>query len=193
MIRFVIAAAIVALVLVGGYFLYSNLNAQPLAQQAPIETPSTVATSGPVATLAKSALNKEGIPESIGSSPLKTSSTGKDALDEFSKLHGEGFDLVNGYRAEYDGAGGAATLYVGQAKDNAAADAMVKQMASKISEGNAMFTDLKELVISDRTIYQVSGQNQLHFFYAINDKIVWLATDRELAADGLHSIWGIVK
>ncbi len=34
---------------------------------------------------------------------------------------------------------------------------------------------------------------QLHFFYAINDKIVWGAIDPNNAADPLHSMWGAVE
>jgi hypothetical protein len=66
-------------------------------------------------------------------------------------------------------------------------------MADKIGSGNGMFSNLQTLDISGRTIYEVQGLGQLHFFYAANDKIVWLASDPNHAPDALHSIWGAIK
>ncbi len=69
----------------------------------------------------------------------------------------------------------------------------LKEMADKIGAGNPMFTNLQELSIANRTLYQVEGQGQAHFFYAVNDKIVWLAADPVYAPDALRSLWSLVE
>ncbi len=203
-------AAIIAIVFVGGYFAYVNFLApRPVADvQSTGEVPSTdqlpanhppidqqAAPTGaaPMPTIVTAAVNKDGIPLTLSTLALQDSQMGKDALDMLAQMHGEGFDLVNGYRASYANSTNKATLYVGQAKDAATATKLASDMAAKIGTGNPMFTDLVPLNISGRTIYQVTGQGQLHFFYAINDKLVWLAIDQANAADGLHSIWGAIK
>lgn len=197
-------AAVVALVFVGGYLAYTTwLSPHPAADfqstgQLPANHPTLSAQAAPTGTIVMptivtAATNKDGIPETVSSLPLKGSQVGKDALDMLSKLHGEGFDLVNGYRGDYTDGKNKATLYVGQAKDAATASKLATEMSEKIGTANAMFTNLQELSISSRTIYEVTGQGQLHFFYAVNDKIVWLAVDSANAAEGLHSIWGAIK
>ncbi len=194
--KLVLVAGIVAVLFVGGYLAYATwLSPTPAATQAANLQSAAPQATEPIEmpTIVTSAVNKDGIPQTVSSLTLTNSQIGKNALDDLAKMHGEGFDLVNGYRADYGGDPPQATLWVGQAKDAAAATALAKSMADKIGQGNAMFTDLQELNISNRTIYEVKGQNQLHFFYAINDKLVWLAIGSDNAADGLHSIWGAIK
>ncbi len=192
--RLVLVALVVTVLVVGGYFAWTTFGhppSTPAAANAPSQDSS--GTSMMAATVVPATLNKDGIPTQLGSLKLTGSQVGKDALNEFAQLHGQGFDLVNGYRADYASGDSKSTLWVGQAKDANAAQSMAKTMADKIGAGNPMFTDLQELNISDRTIYEVKGQGQLHFFYAVNDKIVWVASDSANAADALHSIWGAIK
>ena len=144
-------------------------------------------------TIVPVALTKDGVPAQLGALSLTQTELGANALAEFAQLHGKGFDLVGGYRADYAGEGKQATLWVGQAKDSASAQAMLDAMAQKIGPSNAMFQNLQSLDISGRTLYTADGQGQKHFFYAVNDKIVWLAADATQAADVLHSLWSAVK
>jgi hypothetical protein len=144
-------------------------------------------------TIVPASLTKDGMPAKLGMLSLSESAMGTSALAEFAQLHGKDFELVGGYRADYTGGSGKATLWVGQAKDAAAAQAMLDQMAQKIGPNNGTFQNLQPLDISGRTLYQADGQGQKHFFYAVNDKIVWLAADAAHAADALHSLWSAVK
>jgi hypothetical protein len=198
--NFILTVLLATALFVGGYLAWTTwVSPRPATSvesasiqpndEPQLKTPAIT----PNPTIVTASVNKDGIPEKLGALSLTNSVLGKDALNEFAQLHGEGFDLLGGYRADYAGAGSKATLWVGQAKDAAAAEKLVKQMADKIGAGNPMFTNLKELSISSRTMYQVEGQGQSHFFYASNDKIVWLAADPAYAPDALHSLWGAVK
>jgi hypothetical protein len=188
--------------LLAGIILVSNLWAPP--QPAVVQplagsptTPSAPGTGGATPdtsiTIVAAPLTKEGIPAQLGSLTLTKTTQGPDALAELAQMHGGGFDLIGGYRADYAGEGSQATLWVGQAKDAAAAQAMVDAMAQKIGGGNQTFSDLQTLNIGGRKLYTVQGQDQQHFFYAVNHKIVWLAADPDQATDALHSLWGAVN
>lgn len=196
--KLVLLALLVTVVIVGGYWAYTTslgaVNPAVGAQTANLAD----STSAPPPTLANptivpAQLNKDGIPTEIGTMSLQKSQVGKDALNEFESMHGSGFDLKTGYRADYGNGAAKATLWVGQAQSADSAQSLTKDMADKIGAGNAMFTNLRTLNISGRTIYEVEGLGQLHFFYAADDKIVWLASDADHAPDALHSIWGAVK
>ncbi len=192
--KLIAGVLLVTVLFVGGYIAYTTWVA-PRPTTAASGQSAQTGSSADIAmpTIVPAVLNKDGIPENLGSLKLTGSELGKDALNEFAQLHGQGFDLVNGYRGDYSDGTATATLWVGQAKDAATAQKLTQEMADKISAGNAMFTNLRSLDISDRTIYEVDGQGQLHFFYASNDKIVWLAADSNTAPDALHSIWSVVQ
>jgi hypothetical protein len=129
------------------------------------------------------------IPQTLAGLKLVNSATGKDALREFESLHGKGFDLVGGYRANYARGKNTATLWVARANDAASALALTQEMAKKIGTANAMFQNLQELSINGRQLYVVDGQGQQHYFYANGDQVVWLAIDPPLASDALHALW----
>ncbi|MBI5029256.1 MAG: hypothetical protein HZB51_01920 [Chloroflexi bacterium] len=188
--NFILAIMLGTVVFLGIYLVWTTwVNPRPTVA----ESASAVAnpTVNPNITIVPSTLNKEGVPSKAGSLALTQTMTGTQALAEFAQLHGKGFDLLTGYMAHYGK--DEALLWVGQAKDDKAAIDMVAQMAEKIGPDNAMFKDLNELNISGRRLFTATGQGQQHFFYAVNDKIVWLAASPEQGADALHSLWSAVR
>ncbi len=194
--KYILVIGIIALLAVGAIVAWNVwLPPQPsaLSQGVPSTPGPGGGAPGASITIVPAPLTKEGIPAKLGSLALTKTTQGPDALSELSKMHGVGFDLTGGYRADYAGDGSQATLWVGQAKDAAAAQSMVDTMAQKIGAGNATFADFQTLTIGGRKLYTATGQDQQHFFYAVNDKIVWLAADPEQGADVLHSLWSAVK
>ncbi len=195
--KFILTVLLATALFLGAYLAWTTwVNPRPAAvgeESGPVQNAAAAPAITPNPTIVTANVNKDGIPEKLGSLALTNSVLGKDALSEFEKLHGKGFDLLGGYRADYASTDSKATLWVGQAKDADSAQTLVKEMADKIGAGNQMFTNLQELSISNFTLYQVDGQGQSHFFYAVNDKIVWLAADPAYAPDALHSLWGAVK
>lgn len=193
--RFVITILLITAIFMSVYLIWTTwVNPRPpaVAQSLP-NTQAAINIPRALVTIVPASLTKEGVPAKLGALTLTQTTMGADALAEFAQLHGKGFDLVSGYRADYSGEGKPATLWVGQAKDAQSAQDMVEEMATKIGAGNAMFTDLQTLDIGGRTLFSVNGQGQQHYFYASNDKIVWIALDPSQALDALHSIWSAVK
>ncbi|MBI5034808.1 MAG: hypothetical protein HZB51_30155 [Chloroflexi bacterium] len=189
-IRYLLWVFVAALAFFGLYLIFTGSTppSVPVANSVPQSNaiPANV-------TIIPASLTKDGVPAKLGALTLTQSQTGAYALAEFAQLHGKGFDLSGGYRADYAEGNGKATLWVGQAKDASSAQAMLDAMAQKIGPSNAMFQNLQSLDISGRTLYEADGQGQKHFFYAVNDKIVWLAADPAQAASVLHSLWSAVK
>lgn len=201
---FILTVLSLTALFISGYLVWTTwVNPRPpvavsdpsttLRTGAPESSAAAKITPSANITIVPATLNQEGVPSKLGALALTQTITGTGALAEFSQLHGKGFDLVGGYRASYADAKNQATLWVGQAKEPNAAKEMVEQMAVKIGAGNAMFKDLQPLDIGGRMLYSVNGQGQEHFFYAVNDKIVWVAADSSQAFDVLHSLWSAVK
>jgi hypothetical protein len=189
--NFVLTIVLGTALFLGGYLVWTTwVNPRPIVAVADAPGTAKITPSANI-TIVPASLNKDGIPAQVGSLALTKMMTGADALAEFAQLHGKGFDLVGGYMAHYGK--DKVLLWVGQAKDDKAATDMVAQMAQKIGPDNAMFKDLNTLDIGGRTLYTAFGQGQEHFFYAVNDKIVWLAANPQQAADALHSLWSVVK
>lgn len=195
--NYILTVLVISILFMGAYLVWTTwINPRPaVAVDAPVQSaPSSAAakiTPSVSITIVPATLNTQGVPAKLGTLSLTQTMTGTEALAEFAQLHGEGFDLVTGYMAHYGK--DQAILWVGQAKDNGSAQMMLDEMAQKIGPDNAMFKDLQPLDISGRTLYSAMGQGQQHFFYAVNDKIVWLAANAELAPDVLHSLWSAVK
>ncbi len=189
--NFILTIVLGTALFLGGYLVWTTW----VSPRPPVAVGSAPAvpqiTPSANITIVPAALNNEGIPSKVGALSLTKTMTGADALAEFAQLHGKGFDLLGGYMAHYGK--DEVLLWVGQAKDDKAATDMVAQMAEKIGPDNAMFKDLNTLDIGGRTLYTAFGQGQEHFFYAVNDKIVWVAAEPAQAYDVLHSLWSAVK
>ena len=195
--NFILTVLLSTIFFLGAYLVWTTwINPRPAVV---VSDPSTTISTGAAARITPSAnitivptmLNKDGIPAKLGSLELTQTMTGTEALAEFAQLHGKGLDLTGGYMAHYGK--DQALLWVGQAKDPASAHTLLDEMVQKIGPDNAMFKDLQALDISGKTLYSAIGQGQQHFFYAVSDKIVWLAANADQAPDALHSLWSVVK
>lgn len=196
--NFILTVLLGTVIFMGAYLVWTTwINPRPavVANDSPPQSSASNAaakiTPSANITIVPATLNKDGIPAKLGSLGLTQTMTGTEALAEFAQLHGKGFDLTGGYMAHYGK--DQALLWVGQAKDAASAQTLLEEMAQKIGPDNAMFKDLQALDISGSTLYSAVGQGQQHFFYAVNDKIVWLAANADQAPDALHSLWSAVK
>ncbi len=195
--NYILAVLLITILFMGGYLAWTTwiYPQASVASEAPAQSASAGAASNitPSAniTIVPATLNDQGIPSKLSTLSLTQVMTGTEALAEIAQLHGEGFGLLSGYMAHYGK--DEALLWVGQAKDSTSAQKLLDEMAQKIGPDNKMFTDLQPLDIGGRTLYTATGQGQQHFFYAVNDKIVWLAANGDQAPDVLHSLWSAVN
>ena len=195
--KFALTVLLATALFIGAYGAWTTwVNPRPAVvaeDSSAVQNVSPAPAITPSPTIVTAPLNKDGVPQKLGTLTLTKTELGQGARQEFEQMHRQGFDLLGSYRADYASADSRAPLWVGQAKDADAAQTFVKKMADKIGAGNPMFTNLQGLSIANRTLYQAEGQGQAHFFYAVNDKSVWLAVDPAAALDVLHALWRAIK
>ncbi len=116
--------------------------------------------------------------------------TGKEALAEINKLHGKDIDVVDGYMAEYGHNRNRAMVWVARASNQEAASSLLKGMVERIEGGTGKqpFRNLRSVSVGGKQVFAVDGPGGDNFFYASDNKVVWLA----LQLQGGDSI-GVVK
>jgi hypothetical protein len=126
------------------------------------------------------------IPTALGGLPLVETITGDEGVAQTNRLHGLDVELTRGYVAQYAGGGSRATMWVGWAESEAAAQALVERMTAKIGPGHPVFHGLEALSFGQRTVFAATGQGQQHFYFHSGSAVVWIAVDGAVAPDVMH-------
>ena len=128
----------------------------------------------------------EAIPDTIASLPLTDQRAGKQAIFDFSQLHGKQFPLTSGAVGIYGNH--QATLWVAGAPLKDMATEMVNAMRDKIEEGRSPFTPTGELSSDGRTIYALEGMGQKHYYFQSGKLVIWLAVESDHAQTALQQL-----
>ena len=117
------------------------------------------------------------VPEYLGQMELIGQVTGPEAIAEIAKLHGKGIEMADGYMAEYGHAGSRAMVWVAKEASETDASALLKVMADRIRGGTGKqpFRNLRSIDVGGRQVFAVDGPGGDNFFYASDNKVVWLA------------------
>lgn len=126
------------------------------------------------------------LPERIAGLPLTDRMTGAEAAENFVNLHNQKFLITSGAIGFYSG--NQATIWLAGASFDFMAVGMVNSMRDKISEGNSPFTPTSEFKIDGRTIYELEGMGQRHFYFQSNNLVIWLAADPSIADEAIEQI-----
>ncbi len=138
-------------------------------------------SSLPTATTAEAT-----IPPVLGKLPLVETVTGNEGLTQVNRMHGKDIRLVRGFIAQYAGNGARATLWVGWAESEAAAQALTDRMTAKIGPDHPIFQGLRVLTLDGRTVYAATGQGQQHYYFRSGAAVVWVAVDSTAAQEVVH-------
>jgi len=158
---FLVVLAGLALILAGGGVLYFN---------------QLVASPGVVP-----------LPPSIATLPLTAVSEGRQALNEFERLHRQEFPLVGGAVGTY-GVNQEAKIWVAESPLSLLARKMVIDMETKIAQGNSPFIPSGEFEDGGHVVYQLDGMGQRHFYFQADKLIIWLAADLSIAEQAIQEI-----
>jgi hypothetical protein len=126
------------------------------------------------------------LPVQLAGLPRASQMTGRQALADFSNLHGEQFPLTSGAVGTYGN--NQATLWVAGAPLNLIAARLVTAMRDKIAEGNSPFTPSGENQDNKRTIYALEGMGQKHFYFQSHNLVIWLAVDADIADASIQQL-----
>ena len=129
------------------------------------------------------------LPDQVAGLSLTQSLLAEDAMAEFTQLHGNDFPLTSGAVGMY-GSDHSITLWVAGAPFQTIANRMLVAMRDRIAgeSGNSPFLPVGERKDNSRTIYELEGMGQKHFYFQSGKLIVWLAVDPEKAEETLTQI-----
>ena len=125
------------------------------------------------------------LPEQIAGLNIASSSTGFQAVIDIARLHNQTFPLVSGAVGMY-GPNHQVKLWVSGSWLKFMATRMVAAMVDSIADSTSPFTAIGERQNEDRTIYELEGLNQKHFYFQSGRLVIWLAVDSELAEQALQ-------
>ena len=129
------------------------------------------------------------LPEKVAGLSLTQSLTEEEAIEEFARLHGNDFPLTSGAVGMY-GDDHAVTLWVAGASSQATAGKLVIAMRENIANsfGASPFTPTGERSVGSRSVYELDGMGQKHFYFQSGKLIVWLAANPGRAEESLSEI-----
>jgi hypothetical protein len=109
---------------------------------------------------------------------LTQSLIGEKAIAEFTRLHGNDFPLTSGAVGMY-GSDHFVTLWVAGGPFKPVADRLLEAMHDKIagSTGESPFIPVGELLDGTRTVYELDGMGQKHYYFQSGKLIIWLAVN----------------
>ncbi len=121
-------------------------------------------------------INPAPLPGEIAGLHLSEKVLGPPALTELSWMHGQEFQLNQGAVGSY----GEITLYVAGTPFSFMAGRMIKDMRDKIASADTPFTALAERDYGRRTVYELVGMGQKHYYFRSGNLVVWLAVNEEI-------------
>ena len=130
-------------------------------------------------------INSVPLPNALVDLSLRGRIIGRAALDDLARLHGQEFLLNKGAVGIY-GESGEITLYVAGTPLNFMAGRLMAAMRDKIARSETPFTPIAEREQRGRTVYELQGMGQKHFYFRSNDLIIWLAVDESQAEEALN-------
>lgn len=126
------------------------------------------------------------LPNALAGLPLSDQIAGRTALVEIKQLHGQGFPLVDGAVARYGQ--GAATIWVSSTWAPFLAGRQVQAMTERIAEERSPFAPVGNHEVEGTTVYVLTGMGQVHYYFQLDRRVVWLAISPSLAERGLEEL-----
>ena len=126
------------------------------------------------------------LPDSIAGIQLASSTTGAQAIEEVSSMHGKEFPIEFGEIGIYGNR--EITLWVTGAASNEIAEQMTAAMQAKIAQGNSPFTPIDEIQNRDRKVFVLDGMGQRHYYFQSKNLVIWLAANPSVADAAIQQI-----
>ena len=131
------------------------------------------------------------VPPGLAGMPLTAQVYGRPALAEIEQMHGKGFLLVDGAVGHYGE--GAATVWISGTWVPFLAARQVEDMRDRIAEGRSPFEAVGSREMDGTTIYVLVGMGQMHYYFQVDQRVVWLAASPELAEQCLQELLSDLK
>jgi len=127
-------------------------------------------------------------PTSMAGLTLSEQVMGQAALAEIERLHGKIFPMTDGAVAHYGN--GLATVWISSTWLPFMAARQVEAMTDRIAEagGRSPFTPIGTIEIEDTPVYVLTGMGQMHYYFQLDRRVVWLAVFPQFAEQSLEDL-----
>jgi hypothetical protein len=126
------------------------------------------------------------LPDSIAGIRLTSATTGAQAIEEVSSMHGKEFPIEFGEIGNYGNR--QISLWVSGAASDEIAAQMTAAMRDKIAQGNSPFTPIEEIQNGNRKVFVQEGMGQRHHYFQSNNLVIWLAANPSVADAAIQQI-----
>ncbi|MBI2915186.1 MAG: hypothetical protein HYY08_04595 [Firmicutes bacterium] len=133
-----------------------------------------------------------GFPSSLEGLGLVRGVTGRAAIDEVSRLHGTGISLLDAAIAVYRAGGEEATIWWSKAASPSKAEELLERMTSKM-EDSEVFTKPQAMDIGGRRYYFTTGTGMNHYFYAMDESVIWIGVRSPKEGDLVMKVIALSK
>jgi len=145
-------------------------------------------TLGAALPLAVATLFRSALPPELGSLKLMQSASGNDARSLVDRMHGKDVAQRENFVGLYRGERGSATVYLTVYPSDRQASEDYTAMESRIEKGNTAFERFSRFSVQGQEGAACVGQGQVHFFFAHERSLYWLATDLPVARETLRRL-----
>ncbi|MFV1988498.1 MAG: hypothetical protein ACC682_14550 [Gemmatimonadota bacterium] len=115
---------------------------------------------------------------------------GAEAQAMIGKLHGKDIAPLASYVGHYGEGPTHTMLYTSRFEDAAAARETLEDMSLEIGEGSSGFSHHMTMDVAGTLVHLVLGQGKIHFFFADDANLSWLAIEPSMAGGGLAKLLG---
>ena len=129
--------------------------------------------------------DKAALPENLAGLSLSQASYGPEAVAGVTRLHNKSFPLSSGAEAMYGRSGEMVMLWVTGTPAQPLAAKMISDMQTAIEKVESPFTPVSVRNINGRTVHELTGMGQRHFYFQSAALVVWLAADEPVAETAL--------
>jgi hypothetical protein len=116
---------------------------------------------------------------------------GEQAARDIARLHEQSVAPQESIIASYGPPAGQAVLYVSRFFSKEEAQEQLNRMAERMEHGAAGFSPHQRAEMAGLAVYFSQGHGQAHYFYAEDDRLVWLAVDAARARPSLALLLGL--
>ncbi len=131
------------------------------------------------------------IPERILSVPLSQLISGKEAAKIVSRMHGKDVapkaTVIGVYGAERE----TAVIYISQFPSDSKARRYLRKMCRSMGKGSSGFGHHVDFKVDTMDVHFAVGMGQIHYFYALEDRLYWLAVDPHIARPALAEVLNV--
>ncbi|NOX36773.1 MAG: hypothetical protein GXO78_04470 [Calditrichaeota bacterium] len=128
------------------------------------------------------------VPASILSVPLQQLISGKEAAKIVSRMHGKDVAPKETVIGIYGENREVAIIYISQFPTDGKARRYLRKMCRRMGKGSSGFGHHVDFKVDTLDVHFAVGMGQIHYFYAIEDRLYWLAVDPHIARSALAEV-----